>query len=146
MDCGAFVRVRCLAVLGLVACLPPFFLFFLFFAFLFVSLPAFCPSPCLFCSGCLLLVLLSCLSFPALFCSFFFPFGLYAKRKGRNSLRPLLSCCGLVMQNRVLRSRKTRNYWPQCLLLCIRRSWSIHNRSATAQKNLREYSQQNPAR
>ena len=61
-------------------------------------------------------------------------------------LRPLLSCCGLVMQNRVLRSRKTRNYWPQCLLLCIRRSWSIHNRSATARKNLWEYYWQIPAR
>ena len=90
MDCGAFVRVRCLAVLGLVACLPPFFLFFLFFAFLFISLPAFCPSPCLLCSGCLLLVLLSCLSFPALFCSFFFPYGLYAKRKG--AIPCVLSC------------------------------------------------------
>ena len=36
-------------------------LFFALFAFLFIYLPAFCPSPCLLCSGCLLLVLLPCL-------------------------------------------------------------------------------------
>ena len=28
---------------------------------------------------------------------FFFPYGCMRKKKGRNSLRPLLSCCGLVM-------------------------------------------------
>ena len=80
--CGAFVCVRCLAVLWLEACLPPFFLFFLFFAFLFISLPAFCPSPCLLCSGCLLLVLLSCLSFPALFVVSFSLADVQTKRKG----------------------------------------------------------------
>ena len=30
-------------------------------------------------------------------CCFFFPYGCMRKKKGRNSLRPLLSCCGLVM-------------------------------------------------
>ena len=39
---------------------------------------------------------------------FLFPLR-YIRKKGRNFLRPLLSCCGLVMQNRVLRSRKIRN-------------------------------------
>ena len=32
VDCGAFVRVRCLAVLWLVACLPMFYLFCILFS------------------------------------------------------------------------------------------------------------------
>ena len=73
------------------ACLPFFYPFFLFFAFLFISLPAFCPSPCQLCSGCLLLVLLSCLVCSCgLCCCFFFPYGLYAKRKG--AIPCVLSC------------------------------------------------------
>ena len=64
------------------------------FAFLFISLPAFCPSPCLLCSGCLLLVLLSCLFLWSLS---LFPFPLrYIRKKGRNFLRPLFVCCVLV--------------------------------------------------
>ena len=42
----------------------------------------------------------SCIVFVALWvcCCFFFPFGIYAKRKGAKvcPLRPLLSCCGLL--------------------------------------------------
>ena len=30
-------------------------------------------------------------------CCFFFPYGCMRKKKGRNSLRPLLSCCGLFV-------------------------------------------------
>ena len=48
----------------------------------------------------------------------------YAKRKG--AIPCVLSCpvvgCGLVMQNRVFRSRKIRNCLPQSLLLYIRLS------------------------
>ena len=38
-------------------------------------------------------VLLHCL------CCFFFPFGCIDKKKGRKSLRPLLSCCGIVYRS-----------------------------------------------
>ena len=58
-----------------------------------------CPLACLVCP-CVLVGL----------CVFFFPFGIYAKNRGRSVLvRPLLSCCGFVMQNKAFRSRKIRN-------------------------------------
>ena len=66
--CGAFVCVRCLAVLGLVACLPLFLSFCLSpFAFRFISLLlllSFCP--CVSVSA--LFCLSSCLVFPFLLC------------------------------------------------------------------------------
>ena len=40
--------------------------------------------------------------------------------------------CGLVMQNRVFRPRKTRNCYPLFLRLYIHQSMSIRNRFATA--------------
>ena len=91
MDCGAFVRVRCLAVLGLVACLPPFFLFFLFFAFLFISLLlllSFCPCV----SASALLCLSSCLVFPFLLC-FVVSFSLSDyMQKEKGAIPCVLSC------------------------------------------------------
>ena len=48
------LKACCVFAFLLSFCLYPF-------AFRFISLPAFCPSPCLLCSGCLLLVLLHCL-------------------------------------------------------------------------------------
>ena len=45
----------------------------------------------------------SCIVFPFLLllwlCIFFFPCGCTDKKKGRNFLRPLLSCCGLVYKS-----------------------------------------------
>ena len=67
--CGAFVCVRCLAVLWLDACLPPFYPFFIFFAFVFrffsvfALLLSFCP--CVSVSA--LLCLPSCLVFVVAF-------------------------------------------------------------------------------
>ena len=79
VDCVAFVCVRCLAVLGLVACLPSFCPFFFF------VLP------------CLLSCSLSCfLGFVGWLLALF-PFGWTGYKKGRNSLRPLLVCCVLVI-------------------------------------------------
>ena len=76
-------------------------------------------------------------------CCFFFPYGLYAKRKGAPCWC-VLSClvvgCGLVMQNMASRSRKIRNRWPRLLQLYIRQSMHIRNHSATARKNLQAYS------
>ena len=92
--CGFCTRVElggfmacCVFAFLLSFCLSPF-------AFRFISLPAFCPSPCLLCSGCLLLVLLSCLFLcPCGFCRcFLFPFGIYAKRKGAPCWCVLSSC------------------------------------------------------
>ena len=58
VDCGAFVRVRCLAVIWLVACLPLFFPFFIFFAYL-LGLCLCCPWLVLLVAWLLLLVLSS---------------------------------------------------------------------------------------
>ena len=94
VDYGAFVCVRCLAVLWLVACLPLFCPllssscpFALVFAFLFTSLLQLS-----------LFVLLSS-ACPLSLCGlllFLFPLRTIRKKKGRAVLvRPLLSCCGL---------------------------------------------------
>ena len=95
--CGFCARVE---LGGLKACgvFAPIFIFFVYvFAFFFISLPAFCPSPYLLCSGCLLLVLLHCFSFSALALCFLFPLRTTRKKRGRKFLRPLLSCCGLLI-------------------------------------------------
>ena len=88
--------------------------FFFFFAFLLSSFLSFCSCVCLsFCPLCSCFYLFSCLPclsscpllvlLPALFVlvslwglCFPFPFRTIRKKKGRNSLRPLLSCCGLL--------------------------------------------------
>ena len=92
------------------------------FAPVFILLPiSFCLSFYLFAPAFVLLSLCFCICSPLLvlflvfpfllcLCGFFFPFGCTGKKKGRAVLvRPLLSCCGLVMQNKVFRSRKIRN-------------------------------------
>ena len=56
-------------------CLPFVLLSFSFCLSFYLFASAFCPSPCLLCSGCLLL-----LSFLICVCVFFFPCGIYAKR------------------------------------------------------------------
>ena len=80
--CGFCVRVE---LGGFMACGV--------FAFLFLSLPLF-----LFLLPCLLfffaLVVFAC-PFALSLC-FLFPFRYMRKKKGRNSLRPLLFCCELV--------------------------------------------------
>ena len=52
-----------------------------------------------------------------------------AHRVGASSLRGL---CGLAMQNKVFRPRKTHNCYPLFLRLYIHQSMSIRNRFATA--------------
>lgn len=87
--CGAFVCVRCLAVLWLAACLPFLLSFRLAFC-PFISLPVFRLSS----SVCpLVLSCLSCFGFVVAFSLS----DVQTKRKGANCcpLRPLLSCCGL---------------------------------------------------
>ena len=94
--CGVFASILSLLPLFCPLSCPFAFVFaflFILFAPAFISFPAFlachlvlCLSSCLHC-----LFLCHCGV-----CVFFFPFGLYAKKKGRNSLRPLLSCCGYV--------------------------------------------------
>lgn len=79
---------------GYMACCV-FCLSFSLFVTVFVSLLllfVLCPS-LLWLS---LLVLLSCLSFLALCLLLLFPFRYIRKKKGRNFLRPLLSCCGFI--------------------------------------------------
>ena len=82
--CVAFVRVRCLAVLGLVACLPFFCPFFFFFATVFILLS----SAFLLClsSGALPLLFSAC---PCGFlCGllFLFPLRTMRKKRGRKGL------------------------------------------------------------
>ena len=60
----------------------------------FISVPIFWALPLLL-SACPLCLLCLSLWPCGLCCCFFFPFGYMRKKKGRNSLRPLLSCCGL---------------------------------------------------
>ena len=105
------VLVLCVACVALYACgvrrikglLRVCFSFYPFCPFAYLLLPfvlslcsCFCPFVLVF----LCLLSFACslaLSFLSCFvCSFFFPYGLYAKRKGRNSLRPLFVCCVLV--------------------------------------------------
>ena len=75
-------------------CFLSFYLFAYLLGFAFVAL---CLSSCL-----VLFVLVSL--------CFLFPLRTIRKKKGRAVLvRPLLSCCGLVMQNKASRSRKIRN-------------------------------------
>ena len=75
-------------------CLPFVLLPFSFCLSFYLFASAFCPSPCLLCSGCFLLVLLSCLVCSCGLCVFFFPFGCTDKKKGRAVLvRPLFVCC-----------------------------------------------------
>ena len=93
MACGVF----CLYVI----------LSFAFCFLLLSSCPAFASSPAWLPAlpAFLLFVLFSWLCGLA-----FFPFRTIRKKKGRAVLvRPLLSCCGFVMQNKVFRSRKIRN-------------------------------------
>ena len=100
MTCGVFASILSSFVLFLV----------LYLVLLLLCLPFFLPlCSCFLClSSCPLLVL-------SLFvgCCFFFPYGLYAKRKGAPCWC-VLSCpvvgCGFVMQNMASRSRKIRNH------------------------------------
>ena len=86
--CVAFVRVRCLAVLWLVACLPlflsslPLFFFFAYLLGLCLCCPLLVLLPALFVLLCLWVL------------CFLFPFRTIRKKKGRKvfSSRPLLSC------------------------------------------------------
>ena len=75
-------------------CLPFILLPFSFCLSFYLFASAFCPSPCLLCYGCLLLVLLSCLFLcPCGFCRcFLFPCGIYAKRKGAKGCPCVLAC------------------------------------------------------
>ena len=77
------------------------FILFAFLFILFAFLLSFCLSFYLFALllGLCLCCSLACplvLSFLLCRCIFFFPFGCTDKKKGRNFLRPLLSCCGFV--------------------------------------------------
>ena len=76
--CGVFA-----SVLSLLSSL--LLLLSLFLPSLLVLLSSACPLACLVCS-CVIVGF-----------GFLFPFRYIRKKKGRNSLRPLLSCCGLVM-------------------------------------------------
>ena len=88
--CACVVR----RIRGLWRVCLPFVLLPFFFCLSFHLFTCFCPSPCLLCSGCLLLVLLSCLVCSCGLCVFFFPYGLHAKRKGAKVL-PLASSLGV---------------------------------------------------
>ena len=70
--------------------LPLFYPFFIFFAYLL--------GLCLYCSRLVLLPALFVLVSLWVFC-FLFPFRYMRKKRGRNSLRPLLLCCGLVYKS-----------------------------------------------
>ena len=90
-------------------------LYFVLFCPILSSILSFCSCVCLsFCPLCSCFYLFSCfprlvllaawlliLVLSSLFvgcCCFFFPYGIYAKRKGAPCLvRPLSSCCGFVM-------------------------------------------------
>ena len=100
--CGVCTRVElggfraCCVFASIFIVLPLFFFFFACFPALLVLFAG--------------LVYLCCLCGSlGVLLGFLFPLRTIRKKKGRNFLRPLLSCCGLVMQNRVLRSRKIRN-------------------------------------
>ena len=116
LDCVAFVRVRCLAVWRLVACLPLFCpLLSSFLSSILSSILSYCSCVCLsFCPLCSCFYLFSC--FPRLVlldawllilvlsflfvgcCCFLFPCGCMGKRKGAKccSLRPLSVFCSVV--------------------------------------------------
>ena len=88
--------------------LPLFYPFFIFFALLV----SFCPSLCSRCSCCLLLVLLPCLVFPALFLCFLSPLRMYRNKKGRKvfPLRPLFVCCGFLYPCVVIKEFRCRYF------------------------------------
>ena len=104
-------------------CLSPF-------AFRFISLPAFCPSPCLLCSGCLLLVLLSCLVCSCVLVAFVvvsFSLSDYAQKERAQRfcpLCPLFVCCcflfyssGSIPNHSCIWSKSKRNISFSCVAL-----------------------------
>ena len=91
--CSVFASILSSFVLFLVL------YFVLYLVLLLLCLPFFLPlCSCFLClSSCPLLVLSLCLPSLCGLLLFLFPLRYIRKKKGRNSLRPLLSCCGLVM-------------------------------------------------
>ena len=127
---------------------------FVLFCPLLSSFLSFCSCVCLsfylFAPAFFVCPLVLCLSSLSLWVVVSFSLSDYAQKRKGAPCWCVLSCpvvgCGFVMQNMASRSRKIRNRWSRFLRQYIHLSKYIRNPSATARKNLREYSRQIPAR